>query len=159
MEIHRTDPACAACHAALDPLGFGLENFDVLGNWRDEIEGVAIDASGQLPDGASFNGPTELKSLLMQRKELFIRNLTAKMLGYALARGLTHEEDCVVETIAAKLAEDDYKAQTLILEIVKSVPFRYKQGQDPKASVAFAPTTTDDTSLTDDSSLPQDPSP
>jgi hypothetical protein len=152
MEIHRTDPACAACHAALDPLGFGLENFDVLGNWRDEIEGVAIDASGQLPDGASFNGPAELKSLLLQRKELFIRNLTAKMLGYALSRGLTHEEDCVVETIAAKLAEDDYKARTLVLEIVKSVPFRYKQGHDPKASVALAPKTVEDSSLTQDQS-------
>ena len=138
MERHRSDPTCASCHAALDPLGFGLENFDVLGRWRTEVDGVPIDATGQLPDGATFDGPQALKSLLLQRKDLFIRNLTAKMLGYALARGLTHEENCVVESIAETLEESDYQAQTLILEIVKSVPFRYKQGLDSKASVAVA---------------------
>ncbi len=103
-----------------------------------EVDGVPIDATGQLPDGATFDGPQALKSLLLQRKDLFIRNLTAKMLGYALARGLTHEENCVVESIAETLEESDYQAQTLILEIVKSVPFRYKQGLDSKASVAVA---------------------
>ena len=135
MELHRSDPTCAACHAALDPLGFGLENFDVLGQWRSETEGIAIDARGRLPDGTSFDGPEELKALLMQRKDLVIRNLTAKMLGYALGRGLTHEEDCVVEEIAEVLAEDDYRAQTLVFEIVTSVPFRYKQGRDPTLAV------------------------
>ncbi|QDV43459.1 Planctomycete cytochrome C [Stieleria neptunia] len=128
LELHRSDPVCASCHQAMDPLGFGLENYDVLGRWRTDADGVAIDASGQLPSGETFNGPDELKGLLMDRKEQFMRNLTSKMLGYALARGLTNEDACVVESITRKLAEDDYKAQTLILEIVKSIPFRYKQG-------------------------------
>ncbi|MDV6031638.1 MAG: DUF1592 domain-containing protein [Phycisphaera sp. RhM] len=128
LEKHRSDPVCASCHQAMDPLGFGLENYDVLGRWRTVADGVAIDASGQLPSGETFNGPDELKGLLMDRKEQFMRNLTTKMLGYALARGLTNEDACVVESITRKLAEDEYKAQTLILEIVKSVPFRYKQG-------------------------------
>jgi hypothetical protein len=127
LELHRADPTCASCHATMDPLGFGLENFDVLGRWRDDIDGVPVDAVGSLPDGTSFDGPEALKALLLQRKEAFIRNLTSKMLGYALARGLTNEDNCVVETITERLAEDDYRSQTLILEIVKSVPFRYKR--------------------------------
>lgn len=129
LELHRSDPTCASCHSMMDPLGFGLENFDVLGRWRTVADGVAIDASGVLPGGATFEGPDELKQLLMDRKEQFIRNLTSKMLGYGLSRGLTNEDDCVVEAITGKLAEDDYKAQTLIMEIVKSVPFRYKSNQ------------------------------
>jgi hypothetical protein len=137
LEQHRSDPACASCHASLDPLGFGLENFDVLGRWRDDVEGVPIDATGQLPDGSSFEGPEALRQLLLQRKDGFIRHLTAKMLGYALARGLTNEENCVVETISEAVRKENYKAQTLVLEIAKSVPFRYKQGRDPKGSIVL----------------------
>ncbi len=129
LELHRTNSTCASCHDAMDPLGFGLENFDVLGRWRNEVDGVAIDSSGKLPSGEEFDGPDELKKLLMDHKDQFVRNLTRKMLGYALARGLTHEDDCVVELITKKLIEDDYKTQTLIIEIVKSIPFRYKQTQ------------------------------
>ena len=128
LELHRSNPTCASCHDSMDPLGFGLENYDVLGRWRTVVSGKPIDASGQLPSGDQFGGPEELKQLLMDRKEQFVRNLTRKMLGYALARGLTNEDDCVVESITRKLSEDDYKAQTLIFEIVNSVPFRYKQG-------------------------------
>jgi hypothetical protein len=127
LELHRSNPTCASCHNVMDPLGFGLENYDVLGQWRTEAGGAPIDAAGTLPSGEGFNGPEELKQLLMERKEQFARNLTRKTLGYALARGLTAEDDCVVETIVRKLAEDDYRAQTMIIEIVKSVPFRYKQ--------------------------------
>lgn len=127
LEQHRSNPTCASCHDAMDPLGFGLENYDVLGSWRSDVDGVAIDAGGKLPSGEAFDGPEELKQLLMDRKDQFIRHLTRKMLGYALARGLTPEDNCVVESIAVKLAANDYKAQTLILEIVKSVPFQYKQ--------------------------------
>ncbi|WP_197454390.1 DUF1592 domain-containing protein [Stieleria varia] len=133
LERHRTDPTCASCHDAMDPLGFGLENYDVLGRWRDKADGIAIDASGELPSGETFDGPEALKRLLMERKDLFIRHLTTKMLGYALARGLTNEDECVVESIGEKLAADDYRAQTLVLEIVKSVPFRYKQGRSDRA--------------------------
>lgn len=129
LERHRADQACASCHAMMDPLGFGLENYDVLGRWRTDVDGIEIDATGQLPDGTSFEGPQDLKLLLLERKEAFIRHLTSKMLGYALARGLTHQDHCLVETISEKLARNDYKAQTLITEIVLSVPFRYKQSE------------------------------
>lgn len=129
LELHRANASCASCHDAMDPLGFALENYDVLGHWRNEVDGATIDASGKLPSGERFSGPDELKKLLLERKDQFTRNLTRKMLGYALARSLTHEDDCVVESITKKLAEDDYRAQTLITEIVKSVPFRYKQSQ------------------------------
>ena len=124
LEQHRSNATCASCHDSMDPLGFGLENYDVLGSWRTEAEGIPIDASGELPNGEVFRGPEELKSLLMSRKEQFIRTLTRKMLGYALARGLTPEDDCVVESITQKLAKDDFRAQTLVTEIVKSIPFR-----------------------------------
>ncbi len=127
LQQHRANPTCASCHDTMDPLGFGLENYDLLGRWRTDVDGVPIDTAGKLPDGEEFDGPQELKRLLQNRKEQFARNLTRKMLGYALARGLTHEDDCVVESITKKLAENDYRAQTLVTEIVKSVPFRYTQ--------------------------------
>ncbi|MEZ6063016.1 MAG: DUF1592 domain-containing protein [Planctomycetaceae bacterium] len=148
LELHRANPACASCHATMDPLGFGLENFDVLGRWRTEIDGVPVDAHGELPDGRTFEGPEELKLLLMQRKQQFIRNLTSRMLGYALARGLTSEDDCVVEAIVEELAQHDYRSHTLIVEIVKSAPFRYKQGTIPGVSVIA--TGTDDAADNDD---------
>lgn len=130
LEAHRADATCASCHDAMDPLGFGLENFDVLGQWRVEVGGLKIDASGQLPGGKSFVGPDELKEVLLERKDQFIRNFVSKMLGYALGRGLTNEDACVVHQISENLAQDDYKAQTLIIEIVNSVPFRYKCSQN-----------------------------
>ncbi|MCA9129842.1 MAG: DUF1592 domain-containing protein [Planctomycetales bacterium] len=123
---HRADAVCASCHDAIDPLGFGLENFDVLGRWRTKSEGKEIDASGELPDGTQFSGPDELRAVLLQKKQQFMRHLTAKMLGYALARGLTNQDQCTVDSICQRLATDDYRAQTLILEIVNSLPFRYK---------------------------------
>ncbi|MCO8122937.1 DUF1588 domain-containing protein [Stieleria sp. TO1_6] len=140
LEIHRADPTCASCHSMMDPLGFGLENYDVLGRWRTEVDEIPIDASGELPGGIEFVGPEQLKALLMERKQQFIRNLTSKVLGFALARGLTNDDDCVVEAIGEKLAQDDYKAQTLVREIVHSIPFRYKQGRD--ASIGLELVTT-----------------
>jgi len=129
LEAHRDDPNCASCHAMMDPLGFGLENYDVLGRWRTEVDGIPIDAAGVTPDGMRFSGPDELKQLLLKRKDRFARHLTRKMLGYALARGLTNEDQCVVDQIVGKLRQAGYQSQTLVLEIVKSVPFRYKQNQ------------------------------
>jgi hypothetical protein len=125
---HRRDPACASCHSRIDPLGFGLENYDVLGRWRTQDAGLPVDTKGELPDGARFDGPAGLKRVLMDRKDVIIRNLTSKMLGYALGRGLTLEDSCTVDHIVAKLKENDYTAQTLIREIVLSVPFRYRPG-------------------------------
>ena len=88
-----------------------------------------------LPDGTSFDGPDQLKAALMAQKDLFIHNLTAKMLGYALGRGLTLEDSCTVDRIAAEVAKNEYKAHTLIQEIVLSVPFRYQAGVNPRLPV------------------------
>jgi hypothetical protein len=138
LEMHRRDTICASCHDRIDPLGFGLENYDVLGRWRTSDKGMAIDARGALPNGATFDGPQQLKSVLLERKELFIRNLVSKMLGYALGRGLTLTDQCTVDQIAGKLKDSDYNAHTLILEIVNSVPFRYQPGTDPESRVILS---------------------
>ncbi len=123
---HRADPACAGCHSRIDPLGFALENYDVLGHWRTEEAGKPIDAKGELPDGTVFDGPDQLKAALMQRKGLFVRNLTNKVLGYALGRGLTLQDSCTVDSIVAEVERSNYRAHALINAVVMSVPFRYQ---------------------------------
>ncbi|MBM3756114.1 MAG: DUF1592 domain-containing protein [Acidobacteria bacterium] len=130
LELHRSNVVCATCHNRIDPLGFGLENYDVVGKWRD-----GADALGELPDGTKFNGPDGLKTLLMQRKDDFMRNLGAKMLGYALGRGLTLEDYCAVDRIVANAKTENYKAHRFILEVVRSVPFRYQPGTQLNVSV------------------------
>jgi hypothetical protein len=123
---HRADPVCASCHSRIDPLGFALENYDFIGRWRDQDAGKPIDNHGELPDGSSVNGPQSLKTALLERKDLFVRNLTAKMLGYALGRGLTLQDSCTVDRIVAELRENDYRAQKLVELVVLSVPFQYQ---------------------------------
>jgi hypothetical protein len=120
---HRANPVCASCHSRIDPIGFALENYDAIGRWRAEDAGKPIDAVGELPDGTKFNGPEELKKILMAKKDLFIRNLTTRMLGYALGRGLTREDTCAVDGILDQLAANGYRAQTLIRAIVMSPAF------------------------------------
>lgn len=126
LEAHRTRPECASCHARMDPIGFGLENFDPIGRWRTEQAGQPIDASGLLPSGEAFRGPRELKAIVMKRKDDFARNLSRKMLGYALGRSLTSYEDCVVEGSVKRLRENGYRAPLLFEEIVLSYPFRHR---------------------------------
>jgi len=126
LELHRANPVCASCHARIDPLGFALENFDALGRWRDEEGGKPLDASGELADGTKIQGPAQLKAYLLERKDLVIRNLATKMLGYALGRGLTPKDSCVVDDIMAQVKASDYRAQKLIEATVLSVPFRYQ---------------------------------
>jgi len=128
LEKHRANPACATCHDRIDPLGFALEDYDVLGRWKTGDAGKPIDSSGQLPDGTKISGPEDLKKVLLERKEGFIRFFTSKMLGYALGRGLTPGDSCTVDQILAKVAADNYSSQTLVKEIVLSVPFRYQAG-------------------------------
>lgn len=126
LEQHRANAACAACHDFIDPIGYGLENYDLLGRWRTEDGGQPIDARGQLPDGTSFQGPDELKEVLLAKKDEFVTHLTRKLLGYALGRGLTPLDHCTVTQIVQKVKENDYRSQTLIAEIVCSTPFRYR---------------------------------
>ncbi len=130
---HREDPACAGCHSRIDPLGFALENYDVLGRWRTEDAGKPIDASGKLPDGTVFEGPDQLKAVLMRKKDLFVRNFVSKVLGYALGRGLTLQDSCTVDSIVAEVERNNYRAQALINAVVMSVPFRYQEARTPAA--------------------------
>ena len=134
LEQHRKDPNCAACHARLDPLGFALENFDPIGRWRTEVSGEVVDASGQMPGGAVIVGPEALKKVLLERRQLFLRHLTEKMLAYALGRGVEYYDIPAVKQIADTVAGDDHRASRLVLEIVRSAPFRLRRGSDFLAS-------------------------
>ena len=124
MERHRTDPSCASCHRRMDPLGFGLENFDVVGGWRTHDGERPIDPSGKLPGGSEFQGPAELRAALRSRKDAFARCLAEKMLTYALGRGLERADRRAVDRIVARLARDGYRFSALVLAIVESAPFR-----------------------------------
>jgi len=127
LEKHREQAECAACHVRMDPLGFGLENFDPIGRWRIRIGTQPVDASGVLPGGERFEGPAELRKVLLGRKEEFVRNVTQKMLAYALGRGLEYYDAPAVKAIDQALAEKEYRTSVLIAEIIKSFPFQYRR--------------------------------
>jgi hypothetical protein len=129
-ELHRNNPACANCHKLLDPIGFGLENFDAIGRWRDRDDsGGPIDAAGELPGGKRFTTPKELKAIIASRQDDLARNLTEKLLAYALCRQLEGYDQLVAEQLAESLARDGYRMQTLITEIVTSYPFLNRRVQ------------------------------
>jgi mono/diheme cytochrome c family protein len=127
MEAHRTNATCAACHQRMDPLGFGLENYDAIGAWRNEDGKFPIDASGKLPDGRTFSGPAEMKTILKGDRDAFAVAITEKMLTYALGRGLERYDKRTVQAIARRLAERDYRFSALVDEIVKSLPFQMRR--------------------------------
>jgi mono/diheme cytochrome c family protein len=134
-ELHRTDPVCANCHKILDPIGFGLENFDAIGRWRDQDDtGGAIDAAGELPGGKRFASPKELKTIIAARAGDLSRNLTEKLLAYALCRQLEGYDEIVVDRLMETIAKDGYRMQTLISEIVTSYPFTQRRIQEQVAS-------------------------
>lgn len=129
-ELHRTNPACANCHKLLDPIGFGLENFDAIGRWRDRDDsGGAIDAAGELPGGKRFTTPKELKAIIASRSDDLARNLTEKLLAYALCHELEGYDQLIADQLAETLARDGYRMQTLITEIVTSYPFLNRRVQ------------------------------
>jgi hypothetical protein len=128
MDAHRKNPTCASCHRRMDPLGFGLENFDGIGQWRTEDGKFPIDATGQLPSGRQFTGAAELGKILEEEPEAFARALAVKMLTYALGRGLEPSDHRVVRSIARRVAAQDYRFSSLVTEIVRSVPFQMRQG-------------------------------
>ncbi len=125
---HRADPGCASCHARMDPLGFGLENFDAIGRWRETEGSAPIDASGTLPTGEQFNGPSELRSILLEHKDAFVHTLAEKLLTYALGRGLERYDRPALEEIARDVAEDDYRFSRIVLGVVESMPFQMRRG-------------------------------
>lgn len=130
-ELHRSNAVCANCHKLLDPIGFGLENFDAIGRWRDKDEnGAAIDASGELPSGEQFSSPQELKAIIASRLDPFARNLVERMLAYALCRRLAGYDETVVDGLMQEIAADDYRMQTVITAIVTSYPFTHRRIQE-----------------------------
>jgi hypothetical protein len=128
MEQHRANPACAVCHRQMDALGFGLENFDGIGAWRDRDGRFEIDPSGELPGNQAFAGPAELMSILAQgRRDAFSRCLAEKVLTYGLGRGLGPYDRCAVNAILDRLAADGYRFSTLVKAVVTSEPFLYRE--------------------------------
>lgn len=130
LEQHRKKASCAACHEKIDPLGFGLENFDAIGRWRTtDTNGEPIDSKAVLSGGISFSTPAELKKLLQESDELFLRNLARKMLGYSLGRPLEYYDEPVIGDLVAKLRKDKLQMQTLIFSIVESHPFQNRSAK------------------------------
>jgi hypothetical protein len=127
LEAHRKDPTCASCHRRMDPLGFGLENFDAVGAWRTVDGKFPLDTSGTLPGGRTFKGPVELRAILEDEHEAFARCLTSKLLTYALGRGLERYDTKAVKLITSRLPAHGYKFSGLVLEIVNSFPFQSRR--------------------------------
>lgn len=134
MEQHRTNPNCASCHQKMDTIGFGLENFDPVGVFREKEHGKTIDPSGELPGTGKFANPAELRKLLLSKSELFARCFTEKLLTYATGRGMERADNCVIDALVEELKKDGYKMQDLIGAIVKSEPFQKRKAKrGPKA--------------------------
>jgi hypothetical protein len=130
MEAHRSNPVCASCHAPMDPYGFVLENFDATGRWRENDEGIRIDASGTLADGMKIEGPQALRNTLLNRRDQFARTVIEKLLTYALGRGVEHFDGPAVRQIIREAAPDDYRWSGIVLAIVKSTPFQMRRVAD-----------------------------
>ena len=129
LEQHRTNPVCASCHARMDPIGFSLENFDAVGQWRTRDGDAAINATGVLLDGTKVDGPAALRSALVARKEQFVRTVTAKLLTYAIGREMESADAPAIRAIVRKAAVDDYRWSATILAIVKSQPFQMRRSR------------------------------
>jgi hypothetical protein len=125
LEVHRADATCASCHNVIDPIGFSMEHFDRIGRWRDlDEKKKPIDASGKTASGQAFKDLNEFKAILLTRKRDFARQMTSKLLGYSLGRSLVDRDDGTIEQIVDRLEANDFKAQTLLREVVLSTPFR-----------------------------------
>jgi mono/diheme cytochrome c family protein len=129
MEQHRANPSCATCHSKLDPLGFGLENFDGIGSWRTQDNKQDIDSSGVLPGGEKFAGPAELRKVLLGKADLFRNCLAEKLLTFALGRGLEYYDKCALDEIVAASKSQKDTFSSLVLAIVRSDPFQKRKGK------------------------------
>ena len=129
METHRTNAVCASCHNRMDPLGFALENYDAIGKWRTMDGGFPVDSSGVLPGGRKFSSPAEMREILSERMPEFSRALTEKLLIYALGRGLERYDRPTVRDITTRVATSGYGFQTMVREVVRSLPFHSRRGE------------------------------
>jgi hypothetical protein len=132
LEQHRANPVCSSCHSRMDPIGFALENYDGVGKWRSQDAGSAIDASGKLPGGVKFEGPSGLKKLLLSDyREDFVTTVTERLLTYALGRGLEYYDQPAVRAITRDAARDNYRMSALVTAVVKSTPFQMRRTPEP----------------------------
>ena len=141
LEQHRANPACAACHARMDPYGFGLENFDAIGRWRGASGGEPIDASDVLPDGTAFNGPSELREAILRRPDSFLETFARKLMTYAVGRGMEYYDAPAVRRVVRAAAQEDYRFSAIVDGVVTSDVFRMKmkrRAADGPAAVAAA---------------------
>ena len=138
LEMHRENPTCNACHGVMDPLGFALENFDAIGQWRtkDREAATPIDSSGQLADGTIVNGPVDLREALLERPDHIAQTLTEKLLIYALGRGVEYYDMPAVREIVRDAAREDYRFSAILTGIVTSEPFRMGQTASEEGEVA-----------------------
>jgi hypothetical protein len=130
MEQHRANPPCSGCHKLMDPIGFALENFDGVGQWRDTEAGFPINPAGTLPDGTDIQGAADLREALLNRPEQLVHTVTEKMLVYALGRGLEYYDGAAVRKIIKEARDDDYRWSSLILGIVNSIPFQMRRSAE-----------------------------
>ncbi len=133
LELHRRSPTCASCHRVMDPLGFSLENFDGIGEWRAKEPGGRIDPSGQLADGSAVDGPVALRKALTRKPEMFARTVTEKLMTYGLGRGMEYTDMPMIRQIARDAGTQDYRFSSIVLGIVRSVPFQMKTAARPTA--------------------------
>lgn len=133
LELHAKNPICASCHLQMDALGFGFENFDAIGRWRERDGRQPIDSSGELPSGEKFRGPVQLVAILKKKQDEFSRSLSKKLLTYALGRGLEYYDKCTVDEIVSLVKKNDYRFSSLVLSIVQSRPFTMtrSEGKSP----------------------------
>jgi hypothetical protein len=129
MQLHRASPACAGCHAKMDPIGFALENFDALGRWRAEENGRPLEVTSALPDGTIVEGVEGVRQLVLRDPALFVEALTGKLLMYALARNVQHYDQPTIRMIARESARQNYTFASLVLGVVNSVPFQSRMAQ------------------------------
>jgi hypothetical protein len=134
LEQHRRAPACASCHRVMDPLGFALENFDGVGEWRVKETGGKIDSTGQLGTGAPVDGPVGLRKAILAQPEMFVRTLTDKLMTYGLGRGVEHRDKPIVRAVTRDAAAQNYRFSSIVLGIVNSAPFQMKKAQTDAAT-------------------------
>ena len=138
MEQHRTNEPCNGCHKLMDPVGFSLENFDAVGQWRINDDGTQINPSGTLFNGAKVDGPVALRQMLTANPEIFAKVLTEKLMTYALGRGVEYSDMPTVRAILRDAAKDDYRFGSIVMGIVKSTPFGMKVKPAAEAGSARA---------------------
>jgi hypothetical protein len=132
MQLHRVNPACAGCHARMDPIGFALENFDAVGRYRAEENGRPIEVTSALPDGTVVDGVEGVRQLVLRDPALFVEALTGKLLMYGLGRNIQHFDQPTIRVIARESARQNYTFASLVAGVVNSVPFQSRMAQTAK---------------------------